>query len=64
MPKKSGTPLKLCKNNAPTCAGLTHTSDSNSTLDRCQQSRQELLWTTVHQQRVLIGETQKICVLL
>jgi len=30
--------LKLCNNNAPTCAGLTHTSDSNSTLDRCQQA--------------------------
>jgi hypothetical protein len=26
--------LKLCKNNAPTTAGLTHTSNSNSTLDR------------------------------
>jgi len=30
--------LKLCKNNAPTCADLTDTSDSNSTLDRCQQA--------------------------
>jgi hypothetical protein len=30
--------LNLCKNNEPTCAGLTHTSDSNSTLDRCQQA--------------------------
>jgi len=33
-----GKTLKLCKNNAPTCAGLTHTPDSNSTLDRCQQA--------------------------
>jgi hypothetical protein len=38
IPKSQAHPLKLCKNNAPTCAGLTHTSDSNSTLDRCQQA--------------------------
>ncbi len=30
--------LKLCKNNAPTCAGLTHTSDANSILERYQQA--------------------------
>ncbi len=33
-----GKTLKLCKNTATTCAGLTHTTDSNSTLDRCQQA--------------------------
>jgi hypothetical protein len=38
MPKSQAHPLKLCTNNGPTCAGLTHTSDSNSTLDRCQQA--------------------------
>jgi hypothetical protein len=43
MPNQSAQPevgktLKLSKNNATPCAGLTDTTDSNSTLDRCQQA--------------------------
>jgi hypothetical protein len=37
MPKASAHP-QVEKNNVPTSAGLTHTSDSNSTLDRRQQA--------------------------
>jgi hypothetical protein len=36
--RQVGKTLKLCKNKARTGAGLTHTTDSNSTLDRCQQA--------------------------
>jgi hypothetical protein len=72
MPKESAHPQVSVRIMQPTCAGLTHTSDANSTLDGCQQAGNNIfrgqykLLSTFYPTGAHLGgaQTQKNCVLL